>query len=140
MSGEGIQAGLLSAGEANETIDPDDYNESADADWLPRVRQRLSRRFPGLHRSFGRGGFGALQTVTPDGLPLVDRLPGLEGVYCAAGFGGRSVLFAPAAGQAMAELVIDGQAASLDLGPMRAGRFAEGDGVMNQGLSYGTGE
>ena len=60
ISGDGVQAGPLGAAEAKDVIDPDDYNESADADWLPRVRQRLSRRFPGLHRSFGRGGYGAL--------------------------------------------------------------------------------
>jgi glycine/D-amino acid oxidase-like deaminating enzyme len=140
VSGDGIQAGLLSAAETREVIDPDDYNESADADWLPRVRQRLSRRFPGLHRSFGRGGFGALLTATLDGLPLVDRLPGLEGAFCAVGFGARSVLFAPAAGQALAELVIDGQSASLDLAPLRAGRFSDGDGVKKQASPYGPAE
>ena len=138
ITGDGVQAGPLGAAETKDVIDPDDHNEAADADWLPRVRQRLSRRLPGLHRSFGRGGYGALLAATPDGLPVVDRLPGLEGAYCMAGFGGRSVLLAPAAGRALAELVIDGQAASLDLGPLRAARFADGEGVKNNGLPYGA--
>ena len=73
-------------------IDPDDYNESPTPTGCRRVRQRLSRAFPGLHRSFGRGGYGALEAVTPDGLPVLDRLPGLEGVFLAVGFGGRSLL------------------------------------------------
>ena len=34
--------------------------------------------------------------------------------------------------------VTAGQAASLDLAPLRAGRFSDGDGVKNLGLPYGT--
>jgi sarcosine oxidase subunit beta len=137
-SADGLQVGPLSAAETKEPINPDEYNEAADGDWLPGVRQRLSRRFPGLHRSYGRGGYGALQVVTPDGLPILDRLPGLDGVYGAVGFAGRSILMAPAAGEVVAELVIDGKAATLDLTPLRAARFGEGDGAKNNGLPYGT--
>jgi sarcosine oxidase subunit beta len=137
-SADGIQAGPLSADESKEPIDPDEYNEAADGDWLPGVRQRLSRRFPGLHRSFGRGGYGALQAVTPDGLPILDRLEGLEGAFAAVGFAGRSILLAPAAGEVMAELVIDGKATTLDPVPLRAARFSEGEGAKTNGLPYGV--
>ncbi len=140
LTGDGVQAGPLGAAETKDVIDPDDCNESADADWLTRMRQRLSRRFPGLHRSFGRGGYGAPEAVTPDGLPVVDRLPGLEGAYLAVGFGGRSVLLAPAAGQAVAELVLDGKTATLDAAPLRAGRFGEGEGGKGNGLPYSAAE
>ena len=135
---DGVQAGPLGTAETNELIDPDEYNEAADGDWLPSVRQRLTRRFPGLHRSFGRGGYGALQAVTPDGLPIVDRLPGLDGAFVAAGFASRSILLAPAAGEIMAELVIDGKAATLDVAPLRAARFSDGDEAKNNGLPYGV--
>ncbi|HVS36434.1 MAG TPA: FAD-binding oxidoreductase [Gemmataceae bacterium] len=139
LTGDGIQAGPLGAAETKDVIDPDDYNESADPDWLTRMRQRLSRRFPGLHRSFGRGGYGALEAATPDGLPILDRLPGLEGVFLAVGFGGRSVLLAPAAGQAIAELATDGKT-TLDVGPLRTGRFGDGDGGKGNGLPYAAAE
>lgn len=76
--------------------------------------------------------------MTPDGLPILDRLPGLEGVFLAVGFGGRSVLLAPAAGQAVAEVVIDGQTAALDVAPLRVGRFGDGDGAKSNGLAYGA--
>jgi sarcosine oxidase, subunit beta len=139
-SADGLHAGPLLAAESKEPINPDEYNEAADGDWLPGVRQRLSRRFPGLHRSFGRGGYGGLQAVTPDGLPIVDRVAGLEGVFCAVGFASRSILLAPAAGEVVAELVIDGKAATLDPVPLRAARFGEEDGVKTNGLPYRIGE
>jgi sarcosine oxidase, subunit beta len=135
-SADGVQAGPLNAAETKEPINPDDYNEAADGDWLPGVRQRLSRRFPGLHRSYGRGGYAGLEAVTPDGLPILDRLPGLEGAFLGAGFAGRSILLAPAAGEVMAELVIDGKAATLDPTPLRAARFSEGEGAKSNGLPY----
>ena len=137
-SADGIQVGPLLAAESKEPIIPDEYNEAADGDWLPGVRQRLSRRFPGLHRSFGRGGYAGLQSVTPDGLPIVDRLLGLEGIFCAVGFAGRSILLAPAAGEVVAELVIDGKAATFDPMPLRAARFVAEDGAKTNRLPYGV--
>ena len=40
-------------------------------------------------RGYGRGGFGALYAITPDWHPIIDRLPGLDGAYCAVGFSGQ---------------------------------------------------
>ena len=135
-STDGVQVGPFSAVEAKEPIDPDEYNEAADGEWLPNVRQRMIRRFPGLHRSFGRGGYGALQAVTPDGLPIVDQLPGLDGAFVAVGSGSRSILLAPAAGEIMAELVLDGKTATLDAATLRAARFSEGERAKSDGLPY----
>ena len=57
--GEMIHAGSLAGEEISQPVDPDKYNEAADGDWLPMVRQRLSRRYPAMHRGYGRGGYGA---------------------------------------------------------------------------------
>ena len=73
--GELVQIGGVVADESFSAADPDDYDESAPGDWLPSVRQRLSRRYPALHRAFGRGGFSAVYAATADGHPVVDRLP-----------------------------------------------------------------
>src|SRR5262245_56471990 len=50
--GEMIHAGSLAGEEINQPVDPDKYNEAADGDWLPQVRQRLSRRYPAMHRGY----------------------------------------------------------------------------------------
>jgi glycine/D-amino acid oxidase-like deaminating enzyme len=55
--------------------------------------------------------------VTDDGLPLIGRVPGLPGAYVATGHGPWGILNAPATGLALAELIADGAAASVDLEP-----------------------
>jgi glycine/D-amino acid oxidase-like deaminating enzyme len=132
-----IHVGSIGGEEINDPADPDDYNEAADRDWLPLMRKRLSRRYPGMHRGYGRGGFGALYAVTPDWHPILDRLPGHEGAYCAVGFSGHGFKMSPIVGQLMTELIVDGHASTLDIAPLRALRFAENDPVTTP-FQYGV--
>ena len=52
--------------------------------------------------------------ITRDGLPLIGRVPGVDGAYVATGHGPWGILNAPATGEAMAELIVDGTARSTD--------------------------
>ena len=135
--GDIIHAGSLAGEEINNPVDPDQYNEAADGDWLPQVRQRLSRRYPAMHRCYGRGGFGALYAITPDWHPILDRLPGIEGGYCAVGFSGHGFKMSPIVGQLMAELIVDGQARELDIAALRLARFQEND-LVKTPYAYGV--
>jgi sarcosine oxidase subunit beta len=135
--GDMIHAGSIGGEETNDPVNPDDYAEAANSDWLPGVRQRLSRRYPAMHRGYGRGGYGALYAITPDWHPILDQLPGVEGAYCAVGFSGHGFKLSPLVGQLMAERIIDGQARTLDIAPLRASRFADQDPVKTQ-YSYGV--
>jgi glycine/D-amino acid oxidase-like deaminating enzyme len=135
--GELVHAGSLAGEELNDPVDPDDYNEAADGAWLPGVRRRLARRCPALHRGYGRGGYGALYAITPDWHPILDRMPGLDGAFCAVGFSGHGFKMSPIVGTLMSELVLDGKATSLDVTPLRLARFAECDHVKTP-YSYGV--
>jgi glycine/D-amino acid oxidase-like deaminating enzyme len=53
--------------------------------------------------------------VADDGIPLIGRVPGAAGVYVATGHGPWGMLNAPGTGLALAELIVDGAARSLDL-------------------------
>jgi glycine/D-amino acid oxidase-like deaminating enzyme len=53
--------------------------------------------------------------VTDDGLPLIGRVPGVAGAYVATGHGPWGMLNAPATGLALAELITDGEAKSIDV-------------------------
>jgi glycine/D-amino acid oxidase-like deaminating enzyme len=61
--------------------------------------------------------------VTQDGLPLIGPVPGHEGAYVAAGHGVWGILNAPATGEAVAELIIDDVARSVDLSPFDPARL-----------------
>ena len=55
--------------------------------------------------------------VADDGLPLIGPVPGTPGAYVATGHGPWGMLNAPATGLALAELITDGAAKSVDLDP-----------------------
>jgi sarcosine oxidase subunit beta len=135
--GEMIHAGSLAGEELKDPVNPDHYNEAADGTWLPVVRHRLGRRYPAMHRGYGRGGYGALYGITEDWHPILDRLPGLEGAYCAVGFSGHGFKMSPIVGQLMTELVVDGKTSAFDISPLRLARFAEKDPVKTP-YSYGV--
>jgi glycine/D-amino acid oxidase-like deaminating enzyme len=61
--------------------------------------------------------------VTDDGIPLIGRVPGAAGVYVATGHGPWGMLNAPGTGLALAELIVDGGARSLDLRPFNPARL-----------------
>ena len=61
--------------------------------------------------------------VTEDGLPLMGRVPGVDGAYVATGHSVWGMLNAPATGEAMAELIVDGAAHHIDLAPFDPGRL-----------------
>jgi glycine/D-amino acid oxidase-like deaminating enzyme len=53
--------------------------------------------------------------VARDGLPLIGQVPGIEGAYVATGHSVWGMLNAPATGEALAELILDGRTRSDDL-------------------------
>jgi glycine/D-amino acid oxidase-like deaminating enzyme len=61
--------------------------------------------------------------VTEDGLPLIGALPGIDGAYVATGHSVWGMLNAPATGEAMSELLLDGAARHVDLAPFAPGRL-----------------
>ena len=67
--------------------------------------------------------------MTPDGNAVLGRLPGFDGVVVAAGFSGHGFMHSPATGRLIAELILDGDARSVDIGPLALDRFARGAGL-----------
>ena len=64
--------------------------------------------------------------VTRDGLPLIGPVAGVEGAYVATGHSVWGILNAPATGEAMAELILDGAARAVDLSPFDPARLRPG--------------
>lgn len=64
-----------------------------------------------------------MRPCTPDALPVMGAIPGVEGAYISAGHNCWGILWAPASGQAMSELILDGSSRSIDLNPFDPSRF-----------------
>ena len=122
---DGSSMTLVGFGE--EDVEVDNYNEGVDMDDLAETLEKLARRMPAMSDSYFRGGWSGLFTTTPDWHPILDRVPGIEGLYCAIGFSGHGFKLSPMIGLTMAELIIRGQAATIDINPLRFERFAQGD-------------
>ena len=123
---DGDQFTLIGVGE-DEIVDRDSFNPAVDLEPAAAAFERASRRMPALGQGYFRGGWAGLFTVTPDWHPVLDRVEGAEGAYCAVGFSGHGFKLAPMIGAVMSELVTEGEATSVDIKPLRASRFSEGD-------------
>jgi glycine/D-amino acid oxidase-like deaminating enzyme len=66
--------------------------------------------------------WAGLRPMTPDGLSIIDSVPGVEGLFLATGHSRTGITYAPVTGWLLAQLVIEG-AAALPLTPFRLGRF-----------------
>jgi glycine/D-amino acid oxidase-like deaminating enzyme len=102
-------------------LDPADVRPDPDTiDRLQTICERLSPAFR-ADRIIARQA--CFRPVTLDGLPLIGKVPRSEGAYIATGHNVWGILNAPATGEAMAELITDGVAATVHLAPFDPGRL-----------------
>ena len=74
------------------------------------------------HAEFFKGYTG-VYTTTPDRMPVIDKVNGIDGLYICTGFSGRGFKLAPAVGMVVAEMMLDGNVKSADISSMRMDRF-----------------
>ena len=110
-------------------VDPDNFVDSVDYETIPKLGQKLFHRFPAMGAAVSRGGYAGPYDVSPDGHPILDEIPGHDGLYCAVGFSGHGFRFSPCTGRLMAEFVLDGKTKGVDIREFRFSRFAEGKPV-----------
>ena len=120
------ESGGLLIGKADRK-EPPSFNENADWSFLEEVAGLAMDRVPTLEKAAIRTGWGGLYEVTPDHHPILGAVG--PGFFAACGFSGHGVMHAPATGQLMAELLLDGKT-SLDISCLRLGRFAEGKPIV----------
>jgi glycine/D-amino acid oxidase-like deaminating enzyme len=86
--------------------------ETAVLDQIQEVAARVS---PALQPSRIVTRQACYRPIVQDGLPLIGKVPGLENVYVATGHNVWGILNAPATGEAVAELIAEGEACGTDL-------------------------
>jgi sarcosine oxidase subunit beta len=121
---------LIGASHDNYAIGPDQldtYSQNMTPETQYRVLERLCTRVPGMETGAVHRGHTGIYANSQDRHALLGPAPGVEGLYCAVGCSGHGFKEAPAVGQAMAELVMDGRSTVLDITPLRLTRFDEGE-------------
>lgn len=73
---------------------------------LQAIRDAVVRYLPGF-RGSAEVAWAGLRQFAPDGLPVIGRVPGSEGLYVATGHGMLGVTLAPATAAALAPLVLE---------------------------------
>jgi glycine/D-amino acid oxidase-like deaminating enzyme len=89
-----------------------------------RLKALCARISPRLAQSRVVASQACFRPVTQDGLPLIGAIPGCPGAYIATGHGPWGILNAPATGEAVAELILDGRTGAVDLAPFAPARLA----------------
>ncbi|XP_010030525.2 putative oxidoreductase TDA3 [Eucalyptus grandis] len=105
---------------------PDDPEEVAPNPESITVLKRVAWAVSS-HLAEGEAGVKAEQACflpcTEDEVPVIGELPGLEGCYVATGHSCWGILNGPATGAAVAELVLEGRAQTVDLTRFSPARF-----------------
>jgi sarcosine oxidase subunit beta len=109
----------------------DPFDAGFDESWLPGLLKKAHRRVPCLRNvPVDRAGcWGGLYEMSPDKHVLLGRAPKLENLWLINGSSGHGVMHSPALGQLVAEMILDGEAKSVDVRVLRPERFAEGAAI-----------
>jgi len=92
---------------------------------LRALVDEVAAHFPALREAKIAVHRGGAPTMTPDGRPILGRVPGLDGLFVASGCCVGGLSLSPAAGRALADLIVDGKS-DPDLAPLSVERFGDG--------------
>lgn len=76
------------------------------AEAIKATQAKVAQVFPAAADASIARSWGGLLDMTPDNLPVIDHLPGIEGIIVAAGFSGHGFGIGPAVGETIAELAL----------------------------------
>lgn len=123
---EGAASTLVGVELGSAHGDPEKYEEPVDAAYVAGCRAALATRFPVFEDAPMHGGWAGMIMMSPDGRPIIERVPSLEGLWVMAGDSGTSFKTSPAIGRCLAEWVTQGAPVTADLTPFASRRLAEG--------------
>ncbi len=115
--------GLLMGG--GEKKEPSSFDTNVDWDSLEILVEKGIHRIPTIKEAKIKKGWAGLYSITPDFNPILGRVPQVEGFICAIGFSGHGFMHSPIVGKLISELIIDGEASTIDISPLSINRFKD---------------
>lgn len=122
---EGAGLALIGLEDGNRIDDRPGDDARSDPAFVEHMVDRLTRRVPDYAQAGFQGAHGGTDGITPDQRAVMGAY-GPEGLIWQTGMSGTGFKIAPAVGLAIAEVVLDGAAKSIDISMFGPGRFAAG--------------
>lgn len=118
----GLEAGNVIGGS------PDRPMEALAGSTVEAMIERVCRRMPWMAAGTFRTAHGGQDGITPDQRAILGPVgaAGPDGLWLDCGFSGTGFKIAPAVGASLAEWILDGRPATVDITPFALSRFAEG--------------
>ena len=104
---------------------PEGDSDHAIKGFVERAIERICQRVPVMEKSYLHTAHGGYDGITPDQHPLLGQT-GPEGFYLQCGMSGTGFKIAPAVGLCMSELILDGEAKTVDISIYHPSRFEAG--------------
>jgi sarcosine oxidase subunit beta len=107
----------------------DPWSTAVDPEWLAQVAAKAKARVPRLGPVAvdPARSWAGLYEMSPDKHALLGRAAECENLFLANGSSGHGVMHSPALGQLLAEIIVHGEARSLEVRALRSSRFVEGE-------------
>ena len=119
--------GLLLSG----PLDPKpSFNLAVDYEAMAAAAESAMVRVPALEKARVARGWAGLYEISPDHHAILGRIPEVDGLLLANGFSGHGFQHSPAVGKVMAELIVEGEAATIDIRPLSITRFMKGEEIL----------
>jgi sarcosine oxidase subunit beta len=103
------------------------FKWTPDLDSIAETAEKATHRVPAFSESRIARGWAGLYEISPDKHAILGKVPQVEGLVLANGFSGHGFQHGPAAGMAIAELIVDGRAEAVDIEPLKITRFQDGN-------------
>jgi sarcosine oxidase subunit beta len=100
-------------------------DERVDADFVEKIIDYASYRASALEEAGLMTSWAGIRSFSPDEDPILGRAPHLQNFINDCGWNGHGVMHAPAAGMALAELIVHGNTTTLDISHFGFERFRE---------------
>jgi len=123
---EGKMQTLLGGFDGPRSLDPEPVEPEASTLSIEAKLRRAAHRVPALAEAGIVRQITGYYTMTPDNRALLGPVPGADGLFCCTGFSGMGFKISPAIGLVMSEMILEGEASSVDISGFHPHRFARG--------------